>query len=102
MDKIIARRLKKIISETISSEHFGFLEGRKTHKEIIIAYEGLYIMKTKKLKGVVMKIDLSKDYDRVSWIYLRILLNHLGFEYMFVKWVMICITIVSFVVLINK
>ena len=61
----------------------------------------MHSIKTKKLKGVVIKIDLSKEYDRVNWIYIRLLLTHLGFHIDFIRWIMSCISLVSFVVLIN-
>lgn len=58
-------------------------------------------MKTKNLKGAVLKINLSKAYDRVSWLFIRMLLTHLGFGIGFIRWIMSCITTVSFSVLIN-
>jgi len=82
--KVIAKRLKNILSLNISSEQFGFLEGRQIHEAIGVAQEGLHSMKIQKQKGAVIKIDLSKAYDRVSWLYLRMLLTHLGFCYEFV------------------
>jgi hypothetical protein len=99
--KIISRRLKPFLSKTISQEQFGFLEGRQIHEAIGVAQETLHSMKTRKTKGVVVKIDLSKAYDRVSWLYIRMLLTHLGFELPFINWIMSCISIVSFAVLIN-
>lgn len=54
-----------------------------------------------KRKGAVVKIDLSKAYDRIRWTYIRILLTHLGFKIDFINWIMGWITIVSFVVLIS-
>jgi len=50
---------------------------------------------------MVVKVDLSKAYDRVSWFNLRLILIHLGFCTQFVSWVMNCITLVSFAILIN-
>jgi len=99
--KIISRRLKGVLSRNISDEQFGFLEGRQIHEAIGVAQEGVHSLKTKKLKGAVIKIDLSKAYDRVSWLYIRMLLTHLGFEYEFIRWIMSCISSVSFSVLIN-
>jgi hypothetical protein len=37
ISKIIARRIKAILSENISREQFGFLEGRKIHEAIGVA-----------------------------------------------------------------
>jgi hypothetical protein len=99
--KIIARRLKPFLSEAISKEQFRFLEGRQIHEAIGVAQEGLHSLKTARTKGEILKIDLSKAYDRVSWAYIRLLLTHLGFEVPFIKWVMACISSVSFAVLIN-
>jgi len=101
ISKVIARRLKKTLSENISAEQFGFLEGRQIHEAIGVAQEGLHSIKTKNLKGAILKIDLSKAYDKVSWLYLRMLLTHLGFGIAFIRWVMSCISTVSFSVLIN-
>jgi hypothetical protein len=99
--KVLARRLKRILSDKILSEHFRFLEGRQIHKAIGVAQEALHNIKSRKLKSVVLKINLSKDYDRVSWLYLRLLLKHLGFPVPFIRWIMCSITTVSFSVLIN-
>ena len=43
-----------------------------------MAQEGMHSMNTKKMKGAILKIDLSKAYDKVIWLYIRMLLNHLG------------------------
>jgi hypothetical protein len=61
--KVIAKRIKKILSKSISKEQFGFLEGRQIHEAIGVAQEGIHSMKTKKIKGTMLKIDLSKAYD---------------------------------------
>jgi hypothetical protein len=64
--KILARGLKRILSDKISSENFRFLEGRQIHKAIGEAEQSLHNIKSRKLKSVVLKINFSKDYDRVS------------------------------------
>eukprot|EP00253_Pinus_taeda_P016622 PITA_16622 len=100
--KVIAIRLVPILSRNISMEQFGFLDGRQIHEAIGVAQEVLHSIKQKKKKGVVLKIDLSKAYDRINWLYLRMLLTHLGFSYTFISWIMGCISNVSFAVLINR
>eukprot|EP00253_Pinus_taeda_P011302 PITA_11302 len=99
--KVIAVRLVPILSRSISMEQFVFLEGRQIHEAIGVAQEVIHSVKQKKKKGVILKIDLSKAYDRINWLYLRLLLTHLGFNYSFINWIMGCISNVSFAVLIN-
>eukprot|EP00253_Pinus_taeda_P027835 PITA_27835 len=100
--KVIAINLVPILSRNISMEKFGFLDGRKIHEAIGVAQEVIHSVKQKKKKGVILKIDLSKAYDRINWLYLRLLLTHLGFNYTFISWIMGCISNVSFTVLINE
>jgi hypothetical protein len=76
--KVISRRLKVILSKHISYEQFGFWEGRQIHEAIGVVQEGFHSIKLRKLKGDVVKIDLSIPVDRVNWLYLRMLLIHLG------------------------
>eukprot|EP00253_Pinus_taeda_P025252 PITA_25252 len=99
--KIIANRLKPILSQHISSEQFAFLHHRQIHEAIATTQELIHTLQTKKQKGMILKIDLSKAFDRANWLYLRLLLTHLGFPYEFIKWTMSCITDVSYSVLLN-
>jgi hypothetical protein len=75
ISKIISGRIKGILSKYISQEQFGFLEGRQIHEAIGVAQEAMHSIKTQRLKGAVLKIDLSKVYDQVSWIFLKLLLT---------------------------
>lgn len=99
--KVITLRIKPILSRHISPEQFGFLNGRQIHEAIGVAQEVLHSVKVKNKKGAVIKIDLSKAYDRINWTYIRLLLTHLGFKVDFIKWIMGCITDVSYAILIN-
>jgi len=80
---IIANHLKPILSRHISSEKFAFLQHRQIHEAIATARELLHTMQTKKKKGMILKVDLSKAFDRENWLYIRLLLTHLGFPYAF-------------------
>lgn len=94
-------RLKPILSSHISSEEFTFLHNRQIHEAIGSVLEALHSLKTKKLKGAILKIELAKSFDRVSWLYIKMILTHLGFPLPFINWIMCCISLASFSVLIN-
>ena len=51
----------------------------------------MHTIYSKGLKSVMIKIDLSKAYDRVSWLYLHLLLIHLGFSLLLVRWITRCV-----------
>lgn len=99
--KVIAKRIKDILSINISKEQFGFLEGQQIHEAIGVAQEGLHSMKAKDIKGLVIKLDISKSYDWVNSLYIRMLLTHLGFGITFIRWIMCFLTLVFFSLLIN-
>jgi len=99
ISKVTSRTLKIFLSKQISSERFGFLEVRKIHEALGVT-QGLHSIKVRKKRSMI-KVDLSKAYDMVSWFYLRLILTHVGFYHRFVLWVTNCITSVSFFILIN-
>ena len=63
ISKVFARRIRPPLSNSISKEQFGFLEGKQIHEAIGVAHEVLHNIKVHKLKGVVLNIDLSKACD---------------------------------------
>jgi len=99
--KIISIRIRKVLGRCISGEQFGFLPGRQIHDVVGVIQEGMHTMHVKSIKAVMIKIDLSKSYDRVSWTYLRVILAKLGFAGNFIAWVMSSLSSVSFSLLIN-
>jgi len=45
-------------------EQFSFLEDRQIHEAIDIAQERIHNINTMILKGMILKINLSKAFDR--------------------------------------
>lgn len=101
ISEIIANRICPILSAHISLEQFSFLKDRQIHEATRSAQEVMHSIQSKNIKGMILKVDLSKAFDKVSRLYLRMILTHLGFFVGFIKWIMCCITNVSFSVLVN-
>jgi hypothetical protein len=66
-----------------------------------MTHECIHNIKTKKLQALLLKLDLKKAYDCVSWDFLRLILVQTGFSASSISWIMSCVTSASFAVLIN-
>ncbi|XP_028069906.1 uncharacterized protein LOC114272415 [Camellia sinensis] len=96
--KILANRLKGILSAVVSQNQSTFVGGRLIQDNIIVAHEAFHVMKLRKgkMEDVAIKVDFNKAYDRVDWNFLKALLVKMGFHSQWIQWVMECITTVSF------
>jgi hypothetical protein len=99
--KIIASRLKEKLASCISAEQFGFLKDRLIFDAVGIAQECLHTVKTKKFNSLILKLDLRKAYDKVSWQFLRMMLIQIGLKWEVTQWIMGCVSSANYVVLIN-
>lgn len=52
-------------------------------------------------EGIVIQIDLSKAYDKVSWEYMEAILNSFGFDNWWISSIMYLVTSPSFSILVN-
>ena len=104
ISKVLANRLKKILHEVINEAQSAFVPGRHITDNVVVAFKTMHtIGKRKKGKEGLMaiKLDMSKAYDRVEWGYLEIMMRKLGFGEKWISLVMMCVTTVSYEVLIN-
>ena len=70
----------------------------------MVAFETMHSI-DKKRKGneglMAVKLDMSKAYDRVKWTYLESMMKKMGFGERWISLIMMCVTSVSFSILIN-
>lgn len=80
MATIMVNRLKPILPGLISQEQIGFFKERQIVNGIVTAQEAIHSLKSQKTKGVMIKLDLSKAYDRLSWKHLQGILKAFGVD----------------------
>lgn len=85
----------------IAPEQTGFVEGRQILDGILVTQEVIHSLKTKKHRGMMMKLDLSKAYDRLNWNYLRVIRGAYGFDNRWIEWVYSMISTPNFSILVN-
>ena len=99
--KAIANILRPLLPLTISPEQAGFIEGRKSLDGIIPIHETVHSVKTGKIPGMLLKLDLSKAYDKLNCKFLAGLLHAFGFSYHWTVWVMKSVSLAFFSILVN-
>ena len=81
--KVLANRLKSLLPHVVSESQSAFQSDKAISDNILVAFETVHHMKMKKSgkEGyMAMKLDMSKAYDRVEWIFLKSLMLKLGFS----------------------
>ena len=62
--KVISNRLKTLLHFLISPEQTGYVEGRQILDGIILAHEVTHSLKIMKNPRMLIKLDLSKAFDK--------------------------------------
>jgi hypothetical protein len=77
ISKVLVNRLKIILPHVISANQSAFILDRLISDNIVAAYETLHFMHTKmwsKVGYMGIKLDMSKMYDRVEWVFLEVVM----------------------------
>lgn len=77
------------------------MEGRQILDGLVVTQEMIHSLNQKKERGMVMRLDLSKAYDRWNWDYLRALLEAYRFDKRWIEWVQCMISTLNFSILVN-
>ncbi|KAL0014107.1 hypothetical protein SO802_001176 [Lithocarpus litseifolius] len=98
-----ANRLKKILPNIITENQSAFTKSRLISDNILVAFEFLHSMQrhTGKDDYMAIKLDISKAYDRVEWVYLEAVMRKMDFDEKWIRLMITCITTVSYSILIS-
>ncbi|XP_049399720.1 uncharacterized protein LOC125863746 [Solanum stenotomum] len=88
ISKLLCLRLAPILPSLISPNQSGFVKGRSISENIMLAQEIIHQIKKPTIgSNVVIKLDMAKAYDRVSWSYTCLILRKMGFDEVFIDMV---------------
>ena len=87
VSKILARRLKKVMSSIIDERQSAFIEGRHLLHGVLVANEVVEEAKRKQKSCIVFKVDYEKAYDFVSWQFLIYMMRRMDFNPRWIMWI---------------
>lgn len=101
--KVIALRLREFLGNIVSPNQASFVSGRHIQDNIVIAQELIHTMdRLKRNKRFIMiKVDLEKAYDTISWNFLEETLVLIGLPDKLRSIIMDCVSSVTMRVLWN-
>ncbi|XP_075080304.1 uncharacterized protein LOC142165824 [Nicotiana tabacum] len=81
ISRVVHERLVKFLPILISEEQSGFVKGRNIVENILLTQEIVtdIRLRTKAGPNVILKLDMTKAYDRLSWLFLTKVLRKMGF-----------------------
>jgi hypothetical protein len=80
--------LEAICDILLSQNQTAFVKGRYILKSVVAAHEISHAAMRAGDKGLILKLDYEKAYDRVSWDFLQDMLVSRGFGHKWIGWVM--------------
>lgn len=99
--KILAERLKSVISHVISPVQTAFIRGRSILDGPLIVNEVLSWLKKHKKKAFILKVDFEKAFDSLNWSYLDSVLEQMNFGQIWRSWIQGCLKSAMISVLVN-
>ncbi|CAN6562972.1 unnamed protein product [Malus baccata var. baccata] len=102
--KVLTNRLKRVMPKVICDNQSAFVAGKQIQDNILVVHELLHSLlhqKKGEQAGMAIKLDMAKAYDRVEWVFLLSMMVKFGFDPLFCKWILECISTASFSILIN-
>ncbi|XP_019233747.1 PREDICTED: uncharacterized protein LOC109214296 [Nicotiana attenuata] len=83
---VIHERIATLLPSLISDEHDGFVKGRSIVENILLTQEIItqIRLRTKVVPNVVIKLDMKKSYDRLSWLFMTKVSRKMGFSERFI------------------
>ncbi|CAN1320599.1 LINE-1 reverse transcriptase homolog [Linum perenne] len=104
ISKVLANRLKPHLPGMISELQSAFTGNRSIQDSIVIVHEVMHKLKNRK-KGkkfdFLLKLDMQKAYDRVSWSFLLTVMELMGFGQNWLSWIKEIVSSVRFSVVVN-
>ena len=99
--KIITNRLKSLLPSLISSKQIGYVEGCQILDRFILSHKVIHSLKISKKQGMLLKLDISKEFDKLNRVFMEKTLLTFGFYLSWIRWEIYLISTTFFSIILN-
>jgi hypothetical protein len=99
--KVVANRLRKRLPDIIIANQSAFVKRRCLHDNFLLVRQVARRINHRRQSGILLKLDLSRDFDSISWGFLFEVLRRLGFGPLFLKWITMLLHTANTSVIVN-
>jgi len=99
--KVIANRLKSLLSKLINPDQCGFVSNRYIGQNIDVLTQIIEYSEENDVPGIILSVDYHKAFDELSWSFIEDVLVKYGFGNMLIRWVQLFYNNISAVVNVN-
>ena len=89
------------LGELVSPNQSAFIAGRSAHDNFLLVQQTVRQLHQLKHPRVLLKLDIARAFDSVSWPFLLQVLQHMGFGPRWREWISILLSTAKTRVLIN-
>jgi hypothetical protein len=78
--KVPTIRLNMVADHVVRHSQTTFMQGRNILDRLVTLHETVHELHSKKLNGIILKLDFEKVYDKLKWFFLQQTLRIKGFS----------------------
>ena len=101
VSKLMATRLAPQLKNLVAFNQNAFIKGRSIHDNYKFIQRAAVLLKRRKIPKMLLKLDISKAFDTVSWAFLIEVLRAVGFSTRWCNWISILMATATSRILVN-
>jgi hypothetical protein len=101
LTKVMARRLAPRMDDLVDKNQTAFIRGRCIQDNFLLVKESVKLLHRRNIPSLLLKIDVAKAFDSISWSFLLSILRQHGFGPRWLRWITLLLRTANTSVLIN-
>ncbi|KAM0905816.1 hypothetical protein ACQ4PT_017119 [Festuca glaucescens] len=99
--KVMALRLAPRMAELVGCNQSAFIHGRCIQDNFVLVHQSVRLLHRRKVPALLLKLDVARAFDSVSWSFLLSVLRQRGFGPRWIRWILVLLRTASTQVLVN-